>query len=349
MADILSQEEIDALLEFTEDDSDEKSSLDGNEIFNHKQVTPYDFKRPNRVSKEQLRTLREIHNKMARNLSSQISTIMHSIVEIQLYSINQMTYSEFLMNLSNPTSFNVFSMKPLDGSGILEISPSIAFPIIDKLLGGNGELYKNTYEFSDIELNLLDMMLEYIMQNLKNAWSPIIKISPSVEVKESSPNIIQTIAQNEIVITVVMEITIGQSNGVINICYPVILLESILSRLSNRNVMISETNYKKSRNKELQVLIGGASVNVSAILGSATLYLREILDLKVGDIVQLDRAADDTVIINIDDKNKYIGEIGLQRYRKTIKITNTITTEKDMAKKVLEMLESNRKYKVAHI
>ncbi len=141
MADILSQEEIDALLEVVDDEGDAEV-LEKEDILQQKQITLYDFKRPNRVSKEQLRAFRGIHDKMARNLSSQISAIMRSIVEIQLHSVDQMTYGEFLMSLPSPTSFNVFSMKPLDGSGVLEINPSIAFPMIDRLLGGKGDPYE---------------------------------------------------------------------------------------------------------------------------------------------------------------------------------------------------------------
>lgn len=349
MADILSQEEIDALLEVVEDDSEESKDLDSSDILNKKQVTLYDFKRPNRVSKEQLRAFRGIHDKMARNLSSQISAIMRSIVEIQLHSVDQMTYGEFLMSLPSPTSFNIFSMRPLDGSGVLEINPSIAFPMIDRLLGGNGEPYEANREFSDIELSLIDTILRYVMSNLKEAWGSVTEIFPAVDAKESSPSVIQIVAQNEIVIMVVMEITIGHSSGMMNICYPVISLESVLSRLASRDLMLSETNSKKSRNKELQVLIGGALVNVSAMLGSAKLSLEEVLELRTGDTIRLDRVADDTIIVNIDERDKYIAEIGLQRYRKTIKIKDIIETEKDKVKEVLEMLESNRKHRVENI
>ncbi len=119
MADILSQEEIDALLEAVEDEGTPEALESEEEVFDQRQITLYDFKRPNRVSKEQLRAFRGIHDKMARSLASQISSVMRSIVEIQLHSVDQMTYGEFLMSLPSPTSFNVFSMKPLDGSGIL--------------------------------------------------------------------------------------------------------------------------------------------------------------------------------------------------------------------------------------
>lgn len=350
MADILSQEEIDALLEVVDDDGAEPETIEKpTNVVQQHQITLYDFKRPNRVSKEQLRAFRGIHDKMARSLSSQISAIMRSIVEIQLHSVDQMTYGEFLMSLPSPTSFNVFSMKPLDGTGVLEINPSIAFPMIDRLLGGKGDPYESTREFSDIELNLLDTILRQMMQNLKEAWGPVTEIFPTVDVKESSPNVVQIVAQNEIVIMVVMEIIIGHSSGMMNLCYPVISLESVLSRLASRDIMLSETSSKKSRNKELQALLGGAKVNVAAMLGETKLNMHEILDLEVGDIVRLDRPADDTVIINVDGREKFLASIGLHRYRKTIEVKEMIKTEKDQVKEILEMLETQRKSRANEI
>ena len=346
MADILSQEEIDALLEVVDDDS---GTLDKNDVLSQKQITLYDFKRPNRVSKEQLRAFRGIHDKMARSLSSQISAIMRSIVEIQLHSVDQMTYGEFLMSLPSPTSFNVFSMKPMDGTGVLEINPSIVFSMIDRLLGGKGESYDSQREFSDIELNLLDSILRQIMQTLKDAWAPVVEIFPSIDTKESSPNVVQIVAQNEVVIMVVMEIIIGHSSGMINLCYPVISLETILSRLGSRDLVLSETNSKKSRNKELQALIGGAGINVSASIGNANLSLKDILELQIGDIIRLDRKADDTVLVSIDGRDKFLAKIGLQRYRKTIEIKEHIKTEKDKVKEILEMLEVQRKNRISEI
>ncbi len=346
MADILSQEEIDALLEVVDEDVDSSDSASSS-IVEDRQVILYDFKRPNRVSKEQLRAVKGIHDKMARNLASQVSSIMRSIVEIQLHSVDQMTYGEFLMSLPIPTSFNVFSIKPLDGSCVIEINPSIAFPMIDRLLGGIGESFESTRELTDIELNLLDAILRIVMQRLKEAWAPVTDMYPTVEAKESSPNVVQIVSQNEIVIMVVMEIIIGNSSGMINICYPVIHLEPILSRLANRDIMLGETSAKKSRNKELNALIGRAEVFSEAILGKTTLRVGELLDLEVGDIVRLDRPADDHAVISIDKKDLFLGEIGLHRFRKSMKIEKLIRSDKDEIKKVLEDLENRRRQKIS--
>ncbi|EAI3914440.1 flagellar motor switch protein FliM [Campylobacter sp. IFREMER_LSEM_CL292] len=346
MAEILSQEEIDALLEVVDDDSDDgAASSKLEEIEDKRDIVVYDFKRPNRVSKEQLRSIKGIHDKLARNLASQISSMMRSIVEIKLHSVDQMTYGEFLMSLPSPTSFNVFSIKPLDGNCVLEINPSIAFPMIDRLLGGQGESFDTLRELTEIELNLLDSILRIIMQRLKESWMNVTEIYPSVEAKESSPNVVQIVSQNEIVIMVVMEIIIGNSSGMVNICYPVVHLESILSRLANRDIMMGETSAKKSRNKELKTLIGRAEVIYEAMLGKTFINVNEFLDLKQGDILKLDRSADDKAIVAIDKKEVFLAQVGLHRFRKSIKILELIKTDKDEIKEMLEKYEDERRAK----
>ncbi|MBA1438585.1 MAG: flagellar motor switch protein FliM [Epsilonproteobacteria bacterium] len=349
MADILSQEEIDALLDVVEDEGDDVLESGDDSLIPQRQVTLYDFKRPNRVSKEQLRAFRGVHDKMARSLASKISSIMRSIVEIQLHSVDQMTYGEFLMSLPNPTSFNVFSMKPLEGSGVIEINPSIAFPMLDRLLGGKGEPFDSTREFSDIELSLFETILRVMMSTLKEAWAPVMDIYPTIESKESSPNVVQIVAQNEIVVMVVMEIIIGHSSGMMNICYPVISLEPVLPKLASRDLMLNETSSKKSRNTELKVLLGGAKVSVEANLGTAELSLGEILDLKKDDVLRLSSPADDIITVAVDGKERFKGEIGLRRFRKSIAVTEIIETEKDAVKFALENLEKQRHSKISGV
>ena len=349
MADILSQEEIDALLEIIEEEGEEESLEKSIDSTSQKQVVLYDFKRPNRISKEQIRAIRGIHDKMSRNLASQISSIMRSIVEIQLHSVDQMTYGEFLMSLPSPTSFNVFTMKPLDGSAALELNPSIVFPMIDRLLGGDGEEYETDRELSDIEVNLLDTILRLIIQRLKNSWAPVTEIYPNIESKESSPNVVQIVAQNEIVIMVVLEIIVGNARGMINIAYPVIYLEAILPRLANKDFATGETSSKKSRNRELKELIKRADILNEAILGETKLSIRNILDLKKGDIIMLDSPANNKVKLSIDNKDLFICDIGLHRYRKTLKITELIKSDKDEIKEILEQFEVERFQKLQNL
>ena len=344
MADILSQDEIDALLDVVDDPAD--APVSAKELNDDRQIMLYDFKRPNRVSKEQLRAIRGIHDKIARNIASEMSTMLRSIIEIQLQSVDQMTYGEFLMSLPSPTSFNVFSMKPLDGSAILEINPSILFPMVDRLLGGKGESYDIERELTDIELTLLDNVLKVIMQKLRESWEPIIKIMPVVESKESSPNVIQIVAQNEIVIMIVLEITIGETSGMINLAYPVIHLESILSRLANKDLMLGERNIKKSRNIELKELIKRADMNVEAILGETNLSFKKILDLKVGDTIRLKQPSSNKAALSIDGKNIFEAQMGIHNHAKSMKVIDKIETFDDEIKDILKAHEDNRHQKI---
>jgi flagellar motor switch protein FliM len=174
-------------------------------------------------------------------------------------------------------------------------------------------------------------------------------IFPNIESKESSPNVVQIVAQNEIVVMVVMEIIIGQSSGMMNICYPVIALEPVLPKLASRDLMLNETSTKKSRNTELHVLLGGAKVGIEAMLGDAELTLHDVLELQTGDIIRLTSPADDVVTVRVDGKERFRGKIGLRRFRKSIQVTEIIETEKDAVKRALENFESIRREKISGV
>jgi len=338
VADILSQDEIDALLEVVDDSAGTSSNDEESE----KKVMVYDFKRPNRVSKEQLRSIKSIHDKLARNLSSHISTVLRTIIEINLQSVDQMTYGEFLMSIPSPTSFNIFSLKPLEGDAILELNPTIVFPMLDRLLGGDGRAIDIERELSDIELNLLDTILRMITSKLKESWENVMDFYPTIEAKESSPNVVQIVAQNEIVIIIVLEVSIGDVSGMINIAYPVIFLESILSKMSSRDIIISESNAKKSKNKELKELIKRADIVTESILGETTLSLKEILDLEKGSVIRLDREVSDSVRISIDKKNIFEAKMSVDEYKKILEITSIINSDKDEVKEILHQYEQER-------
>jgi len=320
MAEILSQEEIDALLEVLEGEDNTFEDSSHNEFFLHKEVIPYDFKRPTHILNEQLRVLHSIHENMAKLLASQISSMLYTNIEIQLESLEQMRYSEFLISLSNPTSFNVFSASPLAGSAIIEVNPSIVFAMLESLLGGVGDSFDMNREFSDIELNLFETILNLMTNTLKEAWKPIIEIFPTIDSKESNPTLMQVVAKNETVVVVTVEVIIGHSSGMMHICYPFTTLDPILPHLSRKGLILKEMSSQKSKNRELQVLLGDTQVSVEANLGDTDLSMADILGLQVGDIVRLATPAKDIVSVSIDEKVKFKAKMGLQGFRKSIQI-----------------------------
>ncbi len=223
------------------------------------------------------------------------------------------------------------------------MNPSIAFPMIDRILGGRGDSYDIERELTDIESNILDTVLRIIMQKLKDAWGSVIELYPIVTSKESSPNVVQIVAQNEIVIMVVLELTIGDTSGMINIAYPVIYLESILSKLANKDIMIGEATSKKSRNSELKELVKRADVTLDSILGTTYISIKQLLELDIGDVIKLDTPSSDKAIISIDKKEVFEVKIGVNRHHKSMQITSLIRNDKDEIKEILQKYEKAKK------
>jgi flagellar motor switch protein FliM len=333
MADILSQEEIDALLDVIEDEDDEilSTASSGNNHLPQRQITLYDFKRPNRVSRNQLRSVRTIHDKVARDVASKMSSVARSIVEIQLHSVDQMTYGEFLMSLPNPTMFNVFDIKPLSHSGVLEINPSIVYPIIDRLLGGKGEPYDMRNEFTSLELELMEDVNNIILKSLEQSWKPLKEVSIDTVKTETSPNVVQPVAQNEIVVMVVMEMIIGHSSGMLNICYPVIALEPLMEALSEYDGVSSTQDTKVKKDIHLSNLLAGANVECSNNIGKRRMSLKEIQNIEVGQFIQFKKVNE--LSINGITKFKLIEE------GNAVKVIEKIVDEKD--KEIQELKEIN--------
>ncbi len=203
MSDILSQDEVDALLSAVagggfEDDAGAPSSGGGGDVpppvndgagFSafgepdepQKPVTLYDFKRPDRVSKEQLRTLQNLHEGYARLLSTTLTSFLRTLIEIELVSVDQLTYQEVIMSISSPSCIYVFQLEPLEGSALMEVSPSLIFLMLDRLFGGQGRNADQNRELTDIERSVMNKIIERALVDLKVIWENIGIFSPKIE------------------------------------------------------------------------------------------------------------------------------------------------------------------------
>ncbi len=332
MADILSQDEIDALLSTVSDDSEatEGSSESESYDFHPKKISVYDFRRPDRVSKDQLRSIRNIHDKFARNFSSNLSNFLRTITDITLVSVDQMTYGEFLMSLPDPTNFNIISMIPLQGNAVLEINPSLIFPIVDKLLGGQGLPLFHVRELTHLELNIIDGIITLILKDLEEVWKQIIpNVRFKKELSENSPHIIQIVAQNEVIVLVVFEVKFGEATGMINLCLPAIMLEPVLNKISSQDWLIGA---KKGRSGEYETrileLLENISIPFKVEIGRTKLKVSELLELQANDTIILNKKSKRPLNIYINNKHKFFGALGVLGIRKAIKITRS-TTEQD--------------------
>ncbi|MDR2401564.1 MAG: flagellar motor switch protein FliM [Deferribacteraceae bacterium] len=328
MADILSQDEIDALLSTVVDEGGQTETVEAEE-FVPKKISVYDFRRPDRVSKEQLRSIRNLHDKFARNFSSNLSSFLRTITDISLVSVDQMTYGEFLMSLPDPTSFNIISMIPLQGNAVLEINPSLVFPIVDKLLGGAGLPLFQVRELTQLEMTIIDGIIMLILKDLEEVWKQVVpNVRFKKELSENSPHVIQIVAQNEVVVLIVFEVKFGEATGMMNLCLPALVLEPILGKISSQDWLIGA---KKGRTGEYEIrileLLETMLVKCSVELGRTILSMEEILELSAGDTVLLNKKSTQPLNMYVGNRHKFFGNLGVLGVKKALKITNPVKEE----------------------
>ncbi len=326
MADILSQEEIDALLS-TVADTGIKDEIFSPEVdFVPKKISVYDFRRPDRVSKEQIRSIRNLHDKFARNFSSSLSNFLRTITDINLVSVDQMTYGEFLMSLPDPTNFNIISMIPLDGSAVLEINPSLVFPIVDKLLGGPGLPMYKVRELTALEQHIMESVIYLLLKELEDTWKQVIpNIKFRKEITENSPQVVQIVAQNEVVVLVVFEVKFAEVSGMINLCLPAVVLEPILGKISSQDWLVGAKKAKSTDyvDRILEILLE-VNIPLRLEIGPTFLTVGDILDLVSGDTIVFEHKADEDVILKANNLGKFATEIGVVGVKKGALIKNII-------------------------
>src|SRR5436305_1595040 len=216
MARQLSQEEIDAVFQ----------NMQGRqtELAGAKRAAPFDFRRPDRIAKSQLRAIHQLHDSFVRNLVSSLSAYLRSYVIVNLVSVEQLSYGEFLECLPSPTCIVSLGLKPHDGSAVLELNSSLVFPILETLLGGNGKASATLHrEITEIEQHLLEGLFKIILRDLKEAWRAVTVIDFSIESLETEPQFLQILAPSEAVVAIAIEIRLGESIGMMNIAVPSII------------------------------------------------------------------------------------------------------------------------------
>ncbi len=339
MVDVLSQDEVDALLAAVESgdvgagvDEDTQgrvfSSWRKGEQLANVEVRPYDFKRPERVSKDQMRALENLHDNFARSFGAGLSGFLRTITEVKVSNIEQMTFSEFTHSLPNPTSFNLLSAEPLEGNFCLEISPLIIYPVIDRLLGGsNADLFIPQRPLTAIELRLVKKIVDRATTSLQEAWANVALLTFELEDTESNPQLVQIVPPNEVVVVVGFEIKMGGRAGTMSLCIPYNVIEPVVAKLSSQ----TWAAYKRSRGDELRHQVAeqldAAKLTVSAILADTTITLKELMDLQVGDVLLTEKPASTPLTLVIGDKRKYIGSLGRYKGNRAFKVKRPLTSK----------------------
>lgn len=321
MAELLSQKEIDQLL-----NNVKSGAEDTPEVGSKKEIIPYDFRLPNRISKNQLRTMRNIHENFSEQFASYLVSMMQTIVNINVTSVDQIYYSEYVLSVSNPACLFTFNIVETDIKGVLEICPELAIKLIESLLGGSGHSKKRNNLITQIEQKILGAVVERIMQDLKKSWQMIDDFNFVVDKFEPDIDFAQITSQSESVLLVSLEINFGDESYLMNLCFATYAFDSILAKLSSQTLSsVRPGKYQGTTSQEIIAnILFGAEIPIRVVLGNSNITLNELTNLEVGDVIKLKTKTSEDSVVKIEDKKLFYGRIGVVNNSKAIKITKRI-------------------------
>lgn len=319
MVDVLSQNEIDALLAALssgEMDAEELKKEDS-----QKKIRSYDFKRAVRFSKDHIRSLTRIHENFARYLTTYFSAQLRTFVQINVVQVEQLPYDEFIRSIPKMTILNIFEAEPLQGRMVLEVNPNVAYAMLDRLLGGPGTSTAKVSTMTEIEITIMERIFSKAFDSLQEAWKTVLDIKPRMEALETNPQFMQIVSPNETIALISLSTKIGDTTGMINLCIPHVVVEPIMSKLSTHQWFISD---KKSRAPEemvaLKERVKKAKLPIIAELGESQISISEFLSLGIGDVIALGKPVNEGLTIKVGDKAKFIGSPGSLRDRVAVQI-----------------------------
>lgn len=289
-------------------------------------ITPYDFKRPERVGKEQMRALQTLHEGFGRNFGAALSALLRSIVEVKLTSVDQLTYSEFVFSLENPTCFNLLKADPLEGNLILDINPSILYPIIDRMLGGGregGPLARRP--LTEIELRLVSRITGLFLAELHHAWENVLDLKLEVVQVESNPQLVQIVPPNEVVVLISFELTIGDIRGMMNLCIPYNSIERISGKLSANTWQAYGRRQATAESiEQISSAVCTSLVELKVRLAQTRINTGEMIGLRVGDIIATQKDVHSPLVVSIEGLAKFHARPGAYKGHKAICVEDVI-------------------------
>lgn len=318
MSEVLSQSEIDQLLKNGGETVPQLPVED--------EVIPYDFRLPNRISKTQLRILRNIHENFAESLSSFLVTKLQTVVNIKVNSIDQIYYSEYVLSVPNPACLYTFQIKNTDIKGILELNADLALTLVDRLLGGDGSSKKQSNNITLIEQKVLIAVVEKVMQDLRKTWQIIDNMEFLADRFEPDIDFVQLTSPNESVLLISFEFLFGEESYLMNLCFATFAFDSILAKMSSQKLSSSKPSkgQGKTTRELLSRQLNQTDVPVTVELGKSSISLKELSDLKKGDVIVLENKIHDEHPVRVYNKVLFFGHPGNSNNHKAIKITKSL-------------------------
>ena len=327
--DVLSQSEIDALLAGVmsgDVDADTMKQDSGG-----KKVKVYDFKRPDKFSKDQIRTLYMLHESFARLLNTYLSTHLRTLVNVDVASVEQLTYQEFVQSMANPSVISVLGVPPLKGNIIMEIGTEIAFAFIDRVFGGDGNTTMKTRVLTEIEDAVMRRFVNTAMTHFKEAWANVATINPFLETTESNPQFTQIVPPSDMVVIVTIQMKVGEIEGMMNICIPYLVLEPIMSKLTTTFWVASSISKDETEDQVaiIQSKLERTYVPFVVEVGQVQITIREFLTLGFGDVLQLGTKVKEDFKCRIGKNTKFLCRPGTSGKKMAVQITQIVEPEGD--------------------
>lgn len=286
-----------------------------------KGVIPFDFRRPDRISKTQLRAIHQLNDSFARTLGASLSAWLRTYAVVNLVSVEQLSYVEFLECVSSPTCLVSLGMKPFDGNAILEINSALTFPLIEILLGGNGKIPFNAQrEMTEIEQAVLDGFFEVVLRDLGEAWKPVTRLDFAIERIEAEPHMLQVMAPTEAVVAVAIEIRIGEAVGMMNIAMPSLNVRMMRQRF-DQQWQVRKPLSTASDQARVMNLITQSELPGEAVLTGPQLRLRDLIDLDEGDVLGLEYPVAQALDLLVSGRKKFRGKIVNSSNRAAFRVT----------------------------
>jgi len=305
----LSQDEIDRL--FRGQNGGDAASLQAPAV-------SYDFRRPDRIPKEQLRSIHLMHDFLARNLASSLGAYLRAYVNVSLVSVEQLSFGEFLQYLPTPTCISSIGMQPMEGNSVLELNPTLVTPILDLLLGGTGEVSDaEVRELTEIEQSITEGVLRIILHDLKEAWAPVAEIDFRIEGIETQPQLMQILSTNEAIVAIGFEITMGEERGMMNFGIPSIVVKMMGQRFEQQ-WSIRRRSPTRTEQQRIHWLVKKAPVQLEARVSGTSISMQEVLDLEQGDVVSLDIPTRHPADLSVNGLPKFAGEVVVSGHRRGV-------------------------------
>jgi len=313
MATLLTPEELDALRE---------GAVGAGRARAAETVERYNFRRPDRITKEQLHALHFLHDRCARSMSTSFSAYLRTTMTLSVQSVEQVAYGDFLRSIADPTAFYALGIAPFDELGALEINPSIAFALVDRLLGGSGQPATVTRPMTEIEQNVVDSIVKLLLEGLAEAWKPVTNLAFSIRARETRPQMLQVAAQNEGFVVVVFQVQVGDVAGTVSLCIPASVVET-----ASAQFLQSWPRQRREANAQEREWIAEhlARVPVSVVpLIRSTLSAPSVLALQPGEVLSLPLSADRPLDVHIGGLRKLTGRLATERGRLMVMVEDRV-------------------------